>query len=56
MWAERLALDTPRGEAIAASFGVSPRWLGLAVVLTYGGMCLAIALTALVLYIVAPAV
>jgi hypothetical protein len=51
MWAERLALDTPRSEAIAASFGVSLRWLGLAVVLTYGGMCLAVALAAVVLYL-----
>jgi hypothetical protein len=51
MWAERLALDTPRGKAIAASFGVSLRWLGFAVVLTYGGMCLAVALAALVLYL-----
>ena len=55
MWAERIALDTPRSEAIAANFGVSPRLLGLAVVLTYGAMCLAIALGALVLYIAAPA-
>jgi hypothetical protein len=55
MWAERIALDTARSEAIAANFGVSPRLLGLAVVLTYGAMCLAIALGALVLYIAAPA-
>jgi GDSL-like Lipase/Acylhydrolase family len=55
MWAERIALDTPRSEAIAANFGVSPRLVGLAVVLTYGAMCLAIALGALVLYIAAPA-
>jgi hypothetical protein len=54
-WAERLALDTPRGEAIAANFGVSPRLLGFALVLTYGALCLAIALAALVLYIAAPA-
>jgi hypothetical protein len=51
LWAERLALDTPRGEAIAANFGVGLRWLGVAVVLTYGGMCLAVALAALVLYL-----
>jgi small-conductance mechanosensitive channel len=55
MWAERIALDTPRSEAIAANFGVSPRLVGLAVVLTYGAMCLAIALGALVLYIALPA-
>jgi potassium efflux system protein len=48
--AERFALDTPRGEVIAADFGVSIRWLGFAVILTYG-VCVAVLLAALVLYI-----
>jgi small-conductance mechanosensitive channel len=43
--------DTPRDGAIAAGFGVSTRWLGLAVILTCGSMCLAAILAALVLYI-----
>jgi hypothetical protein len=51
LWAERLALDTPRGEAIAANFGVGASWLGYAVVLTYVGMCIAVALAAVVLYL-----
>jgi small-conductance mechanosensitive channel len=49
--AERFALDTPRDEVIAANFGVSIRSIGFAVVLTYGGMCVAVLLAALVLYI-----
>jgi hypothetical protein len=49
--AERFALDTPRGVVITANFGVSIRSIGFAVVLTYGGMCVAVLLAALVLYI-----
>ena len=51
LWAERLALDTTRGKAIAANFGVSPSWLGYAVVLTYAGLCIAVALAAVMLYL-----
>jgi hypothetical protein len=51
IWAER-PLYTARGEAIAANFGVNPRWLGLAIALTYVGLCLAVALAALFLYVV----
>jgi len=51
LWAERLALDTTRGKAIAANFGVSPSWLGYAIVLTYAGLCVAVALAAVTLYL-----
>jgi GDSL-like Lipase/Acylhydrolase family len=50
LFAERLALDSPRSLAIAADFGVSARWLGLAAVLTGVGMGLALLLAAFVLY------
>jgi len=51
LFAERLALDSPRSLAIAADFGVSARWLGLAAVLTGVGIGLALLLAVFVLYI-----
>ncbi len=51
LFAERLAFDSPRSLAIAADFGVSTRWLGLAAVLTGAGIGLALSLAAMVIYI-----
>jgi potassium-dependent mechanosensitive channel len=48
--ADRLAVDTPRGQALAASFGIEPRWLGLAAILALIGMSVASAMAAFVLY------
>jgi GDSL-like Lipase/Acylhydrolase family len=51
LFAERLAVDSPRGQELAADFGVSAPWLGFAAILTWAAMCLAVMLAALVLYI-----
>jgi hypothetical protein len=51
LFAERLAVDTPYGQELAADLGVSTRWLGFAAILTCAAMCLAVILAALVLYI-----
>jgi hypothetical protein len=51
LFAERLAVDTPYGQELAADFGVGTRWLGFAAILTGAGMCVAAMLAALVLYI-----
>jgi len=51
LFAGRLAVDTPYGQALAADFGVSTPWLGFAVILTFAGICVAAMLAALVLYI-----
>jgi len=51
LFAERLAVDTPHGQELAADFGVSTPWLGFAAILTCAAMCLAVMLAALVLYI-----
>ena len=51
LFGERLEFDSPRSLAIAADFGVSTRWLGLAAVLTGAGIGLALSLAAMVLYI-----
>src|SRR5215468_5882707 len=51
LFAGRLAVDTPYGQALAADFGVSTPWLGFAAILTCAGICVAAMLAALVLYI-----
>ena len=51
LFAERLAVDTPHGQELAADFGVSTSWLGFAAILTCAAMGLAVMLAALVLYI-----
>jgi hypothetical protein len=51
LFAGRLAVDTPYGQALAADFGVSTPWLGFATILTFAGVCVAAMLAALVLYI-----
>ena len=51
LFAGRLAVDTPYGQALAADFGVSTPWLGFAAILTFAGICVAAMLAALVLYI-----
>jgi len=51
LFAERLAVDTPHGQTLAADFGVGTRWLGFAAILTGAGICVAAMLAALVLYI-----
>ncbi len=51
LFAERLAVDNPRGLAIAGDFGVSARSLGIAAILTGIGMGLALLLGAFILYI-----
>jgi hypothetical protein len=51
LFAERLAVDTPYGQELAADFGVGTPWLGFAAILTCAAMCLAVILAALVLYI-----
>jgi len=51
LFAGRLAVDPPYGQALAADFGVSTPWLGFAVILTCAGICVAAVLAALVLYI-----
>jgi hypothetical protein len=51
LFAERLAVDTPHGQELAADFGVSTPWLGFAAILTCAAMCLAVMPAALVLYI-----
>src|SRR6516225_2547914 len=49
--AGQLAADTPHGQELAADFGVGTRWLGFAAILTCVGICVAVMLAALVLYI-----
>jgi len=49
--AERLAVDTPYGQELAADFGVGTPWLGFAAILIGAGICVAAMLAALVLYI-----
>src|SRR5262249_10793332 len=51
LFAERLAVETPYGQELAADFGVSPPLLGFAAILTCAGICVAAMLAALVLYI-----
>src|SRR5215468_3817662 len=51
LFAERLAVDTPHGQELAADFGVSTPWLGFAAILTCAAMGLAVMVAALVLYI-----
>jgi small-conductance mechanosensitive channel len=51
LFAERLAVDTPHGQELAADFGVSTPWLGFAAILTCAAMSLAVMVAALVLYI-----
>jgi len=51
LFAERLAVDTSRGQELAADFGVGTPWLGFAAILTVAAMCLGAMLAALVLYI-----
>jgi len=51
LFAGRLAVDIPYGQALAADFGVSTPWLGFAAILTCTGICVAAMLAALVLYI-----
>jgi hypothetical protein len=51
LFAERLAVDTPHGQELAADFGVSTPWLGFVAILTCAAICLAVMLAALVLYI-----
>jgi ABC-type multidrug transport system fused ATPase/permease subunit len=51
LFAGRLAVNTPYGQALAADFGVSTPWLGFAAILTFAGICFAATLAALVLYI-----
>ncbi len=51
LFAGRLAVDPPYGQALAADFGVSTPWLGFAAILTCAGICVAAVLAALVLYI-----
>src|SRR5215831_4280673 len=51
LFVERLAVDTPHGQELAADFGVSTPWLGFAAILTCAAICLAVMLAALVLYI-----
>src|SRR5262249_15778184 len=51
VFGERLAVDAPHGQDLAADFGVSTSWLGFAAILTCAAMCLAVMLAALVLYI-----
>jgi potassium efflux system protein len=48
---EHLASDAPRSRAVAASFGVNPRRLGLIASLLSGGICLILIVGALVLVI-----
>jgi hypothetical protein len=50
-FAERLAIDTAHSQALAGNFAASTRWLAFAAILTCSGMCLALMLAALVLYI-----
>jgi len=51
LFAGRLGVDTPYGQALAADFGVSTPWLGFAAILTCAGIGVAAMLAALVLYI-----
>ena len=51
LFAERLAVDTSRGQELAADFGVGTPWLGFATIMTGAATCLAAMLAALVLYI-----
>jgi len=51
LFAERLDVDTPHGQELAADFGVSTPWLGFAAILTCAAMSLAVMVAALVLYI-----
>jgi small-conductance mechanosensitive channel len=51
LFGERLAVDTPHGQELAADFGVSTPWLGFAAILTCAAMGLAVMVAALVLYI-----
>ena len=51
LFAQRLAVDSPYGQAHAADFGVSTPWLGFAAILIFAGICVAAMLAALVLYI-----
>jgi small-conductance mechanosensitive channel len=51
LFAERLAVDSPRGQELAADFGVSTSWLGFVAILTCAAMGLTVMLAALVLYI-----
>src|SRR5262245_13019308 len=51
LFAEPLAVDTPHSQELAANFGVSTPWLGFAAILICAGICLALMLAALVLYI-----
>jgi small-conductance mechanosensitive channel len=48
---EHLAADTPRNRAVAASFGVNPRRLGLIASLLSGGICFILVVGALVLVV-----
>jgi hypothetical protein len=50
LFAERIA-DNPHNQELAANFGVSSRPPAFAAILTCGGICLALMLAALVLYI-----
>src|SRR5262252_3706957 len=51
LFAERLAVDTSRGQELAADFGVGTPWLGFAAILICVGICVAAMLAGLVLYI-----
>lgn len=51
LFAERPAVDSPHGREFAADFGIGPRWLGFAAILTCGGMGLGLLLAGLVLSI-----
>src|SRR5262249_9175196 len=51
LFAERIGVDTPHGQVPAADFGVSRPWLGLAAILPWAAMSLAVMVAALVLYI-----
>ena len=51
LFAGRLAVDTPYGQALAADFGVGTPWLSFVAILTCAGIGVAAMLAALVLYI-----